>query len=200
MSVAIVDSGGANIASLRFALERLGATALVSRDPDALRRAPRVILPGVGAAGDAMRRLSESGLAGVIPALRQPVLGICLGMQLLFEASEEGPAQGLGVLPGRVRRLLPAPGTPVPHMGWSRLRVLRGDPLLQGIASQDYFYFVHGYAADPDARTLATVEHGAALAAVVRRDNFWGTQFHPERSGPAGARVLRNFIDLPGTG
>lgn len=197
--MAIADTGGANIASLCFAFERLGVRAEVTRDPGALQRAARVVLPGVGAAPEAMRRLTRSGQAQLLPTLTQPVLGICLGMQLLFEASEEGPAQGLGILPGRVRRLVPAPGTPVPHMGWSRLRALRPDPLLGGIAPQEYFYFVHGYAAVPDPdTTLATVEHGAALAALVRRGNFWGTQFHPERSGPAGARVLRNFLDLPG--
>jgi glutamine amidotransferase len=192
----IVDSGGANLASLRYALERLGARAYVSGDARTLAGASRVILPGVGAAGDAMRRLTALGLTSLLPTLTQPVLGICLGMQLLFQRSEEGAAECLGVLPGEVRRIPNAPGRPVPHMGWNQLARLQADPLLEDISDEDYAYYVHSYAAPLGASTLASFEYGGALSAVVRRGNFWGTQFHPERSADTGARVLGNFLRL----
>src|SRR6185312_6775415 len=142
----IIDSGGANLASLEFAFERLGARAQVSADPQVIRSAARVVLPGVGSAKDAMRRLHSGALAALLPTLTQPVLGICLGMQLLFGASEEGHAQCLGILPGTVRRLLPAPGRPVPHMGWNQITPQREDPLLEGVARNEYVYFVHSFA------------------------------------------------------
>jgi imidazole glycerol-phosphate synthase subunit HisH len=143
-----------------------------------------------------MQRLSASGVAAQLPKLTQPVLGICLGMQLLYLKSEEGPAQCLGILPQTVRKLEPAPGRPVPHMGWNRLRILHADPLLDGIAEGEYVYFVHSFAAPVSQNTLASAEYGADIAAVVRRDNFWGTQFHPERSTKVGARILANFLRL----
>jgi imidazole glycerol-phosphate synthase subunit HisH len=192
----IIDSGGANLASLQFALERLGARAVVSSDARTIAAAPRVLLPGVGSAADAMQRLRRSGLAELLPTLRQPVLGICLGMQLLFERSAEGTTECLGVLPGKVRRLEAAPGRPVPHMGWNQLTAPREDPLLEGIEPGEYFYFVHGYAVPASDLTLAQVQYGEALSAAVRRGNFWGTQFHPERSAAAGARLLGNFLTL----
>jgi glutamine amidotransferase len=194
--VVIIDSGGANLASLQFALERLGARAAVSSDPREITAAPRVVLPGVGSAADAMQRLRRSGIAELLPTLRQPVLGICLGMQLLFERSAEGMTECLGILPGTVRRLEPAPGRPVPHMGWNRLLRPRKDPLLEGIEPGDYFYFVHSYAVPASEVTLADVQYGEAVSAVVGRGNFWGTQFHPERSASAGARLLGNFLRL----
>jgi len=196
MEAVIIDSGGANLASLEFAFERLGARARVSGDVREIAAAARVVLPGVGAAADAMRRLRRSGAAELLPRLRQPVLGICLGMQLLFEHSAEGSTECLGVIPGAVRRLEPARGRAVPHMGWNRLAPLRVDPLLEGIEPGEYFYFVHSYAAPVAAATVAQVEYGQALSAVVRRENFWGTQFHPERSSAAGARLLANFLKL----
>jgi glutamine amidotransferase len=196
MDAVIIDSGGANLASLQYALERLGATAVVSTDREVISQAPRVILPGVGAAADAMRRLTSAGLAQLLPALRQPVLGICLGMQLLFEASEEGTTACLGILPGTVRRLAPREGLPVPHMGWNQLVPLNADPLLEGIGRDTYAYFVHSFAAEVSASTLATAEYGKPLTAVVRRGNFWGTQFHPERSAATGARILANFLEI----
>jgi glutamine amidotransferase len=158
--------------------------------------APRVLLPGVGAAGDAMRRLERAGLVAGIRALTAPVLGICLGMQLLYERSEEGGTSCLGLIPGSVRRLVSAPGRPVPHMGWNSLEPLAPDPLLAGIAAGDYVYFVHGYAAPLGPDAIAAVEYGERLTAVVRRNNFRGVQFHPERSGGVGARVLGNFMEL----
>ena len=197
MDVAIIDSGGANLASLQFALERLGARAEVTRSPDVIKAAPRVLLPGVGSAGDAMQRLTEAGLTTLIPTLTQPVLGICLGMQLLFSASEEGPAGCLGILPDTVRLLKAAPERPVPHMGWNRIHLrTASDPLLTGISEGDYFYFVHSYAAPVSDCTLASASYGVDVTAVVRRHNFWGTQFHPERSTRVGARILSNFLKL----
>jgi glutamine amidotransferase len=196
VDAAIIDSGGANLASLQFALERLGARAVVTAEPRAIEAAPRVVLPGVGSAADAMQRLRRSGLAELLPALRQPVLGICLGMQLLFERSAEGMTECLGILPGEVRRLEAARGRPVPHMGWNQLTAARTDPLLAGIEPREYFYFVHSYAVPASAVSLAEVHYGEALSAVVRRDNFWGAQFHPERSAAAGARLLGNFLGL----
>ena len=194
--VAVIDSGGANLASLEFALERLGAEAHVTSDAAEIAAAPRVILPGVGSARDAMQRLRSAGLATRLPALTQPVLGICLGMQLLFQHSEEGPTDCLGVLPGAVQRLHGEPVLPVPHMGWNSLRMLRDDPLLEGLAAGEYLYFVHGYAAPVAAATVATASYGVEVAAVVRQGNFWGTQFHPERSARPGARILANFLRI----
>jgi imidazole glycerol-phosphate synthase subunit HisH len=194
----IIDSGGANLASLQFAFERLGETAYVTAEAERIRSATRVILPGVGSAGDAMARLRSSGLADVLPTLRQPVLGICLGMQLLFERSEEGDVECLGVVPDAIRRLQPSGGEPVPHMGWNQLSPLRPDPLLDGISSQDYVYFVHSFGAAVSGATLASTEYGGSVSAVVRHENFWGTQFHPERSAAVGARVLANFLKLGG--
>ena len=193
--VAIIDNGGANIASLRYALERLGAAAKLTSDPDELRAAPRVILPGVGAAADAMRRLEALQLVETIRGLRQPVLGICLGMQLYFESSDENDARCLGLLPARVRRFPDRRGFPVPHMGWNQLDFADGAPLLAGIARGDYVYFVHSYAAPVGPWTVATADYGGAFSAVVRHRNFFGAQFHPERSGPVGARLLANFLE-----
>jgi len=196
MDVAIIDSGGANLASLQFALERLQARAVVTRDAALIQAAPRVLLPGVGSAQAAMRRLDEAGLSPLLPRLTQPVLGICLGMQLLFATSEEGPTRCLGVLPDTVRRIPAADDLPVPHMGWNRLQLQRPDPLLEGIAHGDHVYFVHSFAAAPGPATLATARYGTDLAAVIRQGNFWGTQFHPERSTRAGARILANFLRI----
>jgi glutamine amidotransferase len=194
--VAIIDSGGANIASLRFALERLGATASLTTDPAVLRAASRVILPGVGAAADAMGRLRSLGLVDTIRQLQQPVLGICLGMQLLFDASDEGDTACLGIMPARVRRFPDRAGFPVPHMGWNQLEFGSAPPLLRGIAAGEYVYFVHSYRADAGPWTVATTDYGGAFSAVVQHGNFSGAQFHPERSGPVGARLLANFLEL----
>jgi imidazole glycerol-phosphate synthase subunit HisH len=196
MEAVIIDSGGANLASLQFAFERLGARTRVSNDASTIASAPRVVLPGVGAAADAMQRLQNSGIADLLPRLRQPVLGICLGMQLLFSHSEEGSTDCLGIIPGSVQRLRPAPGLPVPHMGWNQLARLRDDPLLEGIEPDQYVYFVHSYAAPVSATTLATTDYGTAVAAIVRKGNFWGAQFHPERSAAPGACLLANFLRL----
>jgi glutamine amidotransferase len=191
----IIDSGGANLASLQFALQRLGASARVSSDAAEIAAAPRVVLPGVGAAADAMTRLRAKALDVCIPRLRQPLLGICLGMQLLYSELEEGPCTGLGIIAGPVRRLRPG-SQPVPHMGWNTCRTLRPDPLLAGIGTDDYSYFVHSYAAPIGPDSLAGCDYGGEFTAVARRDNFWGVQFHPERSARVGARLLQNFLGL----
>ena len=194
--VAIVDSGGANLASLQHALTRLGARSRVTADADDIASAPRVLVPGVGSAQEAMNRLRASGLDRRLPQLRQPVLGICLGMQLLFTSSDEGNTPCLGIIEGQVQRLVPAPDLPVPHMGWNSLMNRRIDPLLDGFTDEAYVYFVHSFAASPGPTTLASTQYGTAIAAVVRQDNFWGAQFHPERSGRPGARLLDNFLRL----
>jgi len=195
-AVVIIDSGGANLASLRFALDRLGARSVVSADPAVVAAAPRVLLPGVGAAADAMSRLRAARLIETLRGLRQPMLGICLGMQLLFTHSEEGDTEGLGLIAGTIRRIPGSVDLPVPHMGWNTCEPRQPDPLLEDIGERDYFYFVHSYAAPVGDCTSAAVTYGTALSAVVRQGHIHGVQFHPERSGAPGARVLRNFLKL----
>jgi glutamine amidotransferase len=194
--LAIIDSGGANIASLQLAVERLGVPADLTTDPACLRDASHVILPGVGAAADCMSRLRNAGLVDVVRELRQPLLGICVGMQLLFESSEEGDVACLGLLPGRVRRFANRAGMPVPHMGWNQLEFQNEHALLDGISSGDYVYFVHSYCAPVSAAMIATTLYGEAFAALVQRDNVYGAQFHPERSARVGAQLLQNFLRL----
>jgi imidazole glycerol-phosphate synthase subunit HisH len=194
--VAIIANGGANIASLRFALDRLGASSEVTSDAGALRRAPRVILPGVGAAPDAMERLRALHLVEAIPALTQPVLGICLGMQLLFASSDEGDTACLGLIPARVTRFPEREGMPVPHMGWNQVHARAPSTLLRGLDDDPYLYFVHSFAAPVGPWTLATSDYGGDFSAVVRHGNFHGAQFHPERSSRTGSRLLANFLEL----
>ncbi len=200
MNIALIDAGGANLGSVRYALERLGLTPRLVRDAGGLAGAERVILPGVGAAAPAMRALAAQGLIEALRGLRVPLLGVCLGMQLLYESSEEGgDTPCLGLLPGRVRALRPAPGIRIPHMGWNALSCVTGNGLLQGIRDGDQAYFVHGYAAPVDVgasgtSVLATAHHGEAFAAIVRRGLYFGAQFHPERSSALGSRLLENFI------
>jgi glutamine amidotransferase len=197
VSIVIVASGGGNIASLKFALARLDAAAEVSADPQRIRAASHVILPGVGAAADAMARLRAAGLDQVIRDLSQPVLGICLGMQLLHDSSAEGSTQCLGLIPGAAARLDEAPERPVPHMGWNTLEIERRSALLEGLTARDHAYFVHSYALPVGAATIASCRYGARFSACVAWRNFYGTQFHPERSAAAGARLLKNFLEIP---
>ena len=192
--LAIIDSGGANIASLRFAIERLGIDSQVTTDAATLRAATHVMLPGVGAAADCMERLRSANLVETIRGLRQPLLGVCVGMQLLFESSEEGNVTCLGLLPGRVQRFPDREGLPVPHMGWNQIEFARPSPLLDDVDSGDHMYFVHSYCAPMNESTVATTTYGERFAAIVRRDNVFGAQFHPERSARAGSLVLRNFL------
>lgn len=195
--VVLVDAGGTNIGSVRYALERLGADAAMSDDPARIRAASHVILPGVGAAGPGMARLRAGGLDTVIRELTRPVLGVCLGMQLLFEHSEEGDTPCLGVMRGQVRHFPRDMGLRVPHMGWNALAVERDDALLAGLDATDaHAYFVHSYAAPVGPDTLAGSDYGLPFSAVVRRGNFCGMQFHPERSAAVGARLLGNFLAM----
>jgi imidazole glycerol-phosphate synthase subunit HisH len=190
--IALIDLGCGNLGSVAIALRRLGTEPLITADPAAIAGADKVILPGVGAAGYAAGRIDALGLRETLRSLAQPVLGICLGMQLLFERSDEDGAECLGVIPGAVRRLAPEPGVTVPHMGWSRLE-LRGD--VPGLADGDYVYFAHSFAADPGPHAVAIAYHGREVPAVVRHRNFIGAQFHPERSGVAGTRFLSRFVE-----
>lgn len=193
MSVAVVNSGGANISSVLHALRRLGAEPEFTADASTIERSERVILPGVGAAGRAMDVLRENGLVSVIRNLSQPVLGICLGMQLLFDSSEEDNAQLLGLIPGRLARFEESQSLRVPHMGWNVISVKRQDPLSDPL-DEKWFYFVHSYSAPLGGWTLASSRHGREFSAIVRKDNFYGAQFHPERSAKAGAQLLRRFL------
>lgn len=191
MNLAIVDLAYGNIGSITLALERFGVTPVVTADPELIAGADRVVMPGVGAAGHAMQRIDTLGLRECLRSLTKPALGICLGMQLLFERSDEADTECLGIIPGAVRALEPAPGMPVPHMGWSKVEVK--DPAI-GIESGEYVYFAHGFACDEGPATVATAHYGRAIPAVVRQDNWLGTQFHPERSSDAGARFLAAFL------
>lgn len=191
MNLAIVDLAYGNIGSIELAFERLGVTALVTADPGEIQSADRVVLPGVGAAGHAMQRIEDLGLFDCLRSLSQPALGICLGMQLLFERSEEADTQCLGIIAGEVRALEPAPGMPVPHMGWSSLHV---EDNSFGLKSGDYVYFAHGYACDTGPATVASASYGREIPAVVRQGNWLGAQFHPERSADVGARFLEAFL------
>ncbi|TPG10102.1 imidazole glycerol phosphate synthase subunit HisH [Rhodanobacter glycinis] len=196
MSVVLVDAGGTNIGSVRYALQRLGVDAALTADAATIRAADKVILPGVGAAGPGMARLRELGLVDVLRSLEQPVLGVCLGMQLLCSHSEEGDTECLGLIPAPVRRFAEGPGLRVPHMGWNRLSVQRPHPLLVGLGDDDQAYFVHSYAVPVDDFTLASTDHAGEFSAIVARGNFHGMQFHPERSAAVGARLLKNFLSL----
>lgn len=194
--VAIIDSGGANIASLQYALQRLGAESELTSDENVIRRATHVILPGVGAAKPAMAILQRSGMADIIPSLEQPVLGICLGMQLLASGSEEDSADCLAILPETARLLPTSPAMPVPNMGWCQLSFAGASDLLGGIEDGSWFYFVHSYALPVNASTVATATHALPFSAIMALENFYAVQFHPERSAKSGAKLLHNFLSL----
>jgi glutamine amidotransferase len=214
--VAIIDSGGANIGSVNCALRRLGVKATLTVDHDVIRNADHVILPGVGSARHAMDVLVKNDLVDLIRSLRQPVLGICLGMQLLFDASDEGDSECLGIIPGRCRRF-DGTGQIVPHMGWNQLYIVDqreaeynypsdanaseakagvAPSLLNGIKTGDWTYFVHSYYAPINDCTIASCEYGIRFSAIVNKDNFFAAQFHPERSAATGALLLQNFLNI----
>ena len=195
--IAIIDSGGANIASVQFALERLGAQSVLTRDAAKIAAADRVLLPGVGAAPVAMKALRDAQLIEPISQLSQPVLGICLGMQLLFGRSFEGDTDLLGILDGVCHAFTPTEGESVRHMGWNRLRTTATHPLLAGLDDVSHVYFVHSYYVPVNDATIATCYYGQDFTAIAARDNFLGCQFHPERSGQVGARILQNFLEIP---
>ena len=193
--VALIDAGGANLGSVRYALERLGARVQLVRTAAGLKGAQRVILPGVGAAKPAMQRLHEQGLVEPLRRLEVPLMGICLGMQLLFEHSEESGVETLALIPGTVRKLVPGTGIRVPHMGWNRLLPLKPSLLLKDIPERASAYFVHSYAAPLNAHTVAACDHGGLFTAMVEQGRYFGAQFHPERSGDTGSLMLRNFLE-----
>jgi len=195
-NVVLIDAGGTNIGSVRYALQRLGVDAPLSSNADEIRAATHVILPGVGAAAPGMQRLRETGLVDVVRGLTQPVLGVCLGMQLLFEHSEESDTRCLGLIPASLQLFAKSDALRVPHMGWNSLQIQRASRLLAGIDAGTFAYFVHSYAAPVGDYTLASCDYGGAFSAVVQRSNFYGAQFHPERSAAVGARLLENFIEL----
>lgn len=197
-SVVIVDTGCANITSVFCALERLGAKVQISAEPSTIQSADRVIIPGVGTAAQAMANIAAKGLTDVLRQLTQPVLGICLGMQLLTRHSEEGDVACLQVIEGSVSRMN-VDGLRLPHMGWNTLECVGGEqchPILRGLSASDYVYFVHSFAVEPSAAMLASCTYGVTFAAVIGHANFIGMQFHPERSSRVGAQLLRNFLTL----
>lgn len=193
--IAIIEGCGTNITSIQFALERLGQASQLTTDPKFIKKAERVILPGVGTAHHAMQNLQQLNLVEVITQLTQPVLGICLGMQLLYEFSEEGNVPCLGIVPNKIMAIPTTANMPLPHMGWNQLQIKEDtNPLIQGIHNNDYVYFVHSFAAPVDSNTIAFAEYGMPFTAMVQKNNFFGAQFHPERSGKVGLKILENFL------
>ncbi|OON67625.1 imidazole glycerol phosphate synthase subunit HisH [Hymenobacter sp. CRA2] len=195
MDIAVIDYKGGNVQSVLFALERLGVQATLTSDPEHIRRADKVLFPGEGEAASAMRELRAQGLDQLLPTLTQPFLGICLGMQLLGQHSEEGDTELLGILPFAVKRFAPDPEHKVPHMGWNTLQQLR-TPLFEGLREEDYVYFVHSYYAPVGEYTIAQGAYPAPFSAAVQHQNFYAVQFHTEKSGPVGTRILQNFLSL----
>ncbi|MCC8062388.1 MAG: imidazole glycerol phosphate synthase subunit HisH [Rikenellaceae bacterium] len=193
--VTIIDYGTGNLRSVTNALERLGAEYTLTADPDAIRRAERVLLPGVGEAATAMAQLRDKGLVDTLKSLNCPVLGICLGMQLLCAHSEEGDTECLGIFPNRVRRFPEQAGLKVPHVGWNSIRNLRS-PLYRDMKEGEYVYYVHSYAAEVNECTAAVTDYGEPFSGSLYKDNFFGCQFHPEKSGAAGSRILANFLSI----
>jgi len=194
MNVVIVEYNGGNVLSLQNALKRLGVQATLSSEEQVLKKADRVIFPGVGSAASAMPFLREKGLDRILPELQQPVLGICLGMQLLCDYSEEGDTPCLGIIPQKVRKFQAVPGkVKVPHMGWNQTLV---DPVDTFSITEPsaHYYFVHSYYVEPGPYTTEWAEHGIRFSAALRKDNFWATQFHPEKSGEAGSTLLQKFL------
>ena len=198
MNTVIIDYGTGNLRSVENALKRLGAEYTVTADAAAIRSADRVILPGVGEASFAMDRLRESGLDRVIQSLKQPVLGICIGMQILCSSSEEGGTDCLGIFHTAVRWLEAGAGTggalKIPEMGWNSISIKTQSPLFRDIPDDSYVYYVHSFAPDICNDTIAVTEYGRPFSAALARDNFFGTQFHPEKSGSIGQRILENFL------
>ena len=193
MKVAIIDYGAGNIQSLQFALNRLGVQGLLTADVDQIRTAEKVIFPGVGEASSAMRKLNASGLQHLLPTLTQPVLGICLGMQLMCNSTEEGMTQGLGIFNVDVKRF--SAKVKVPQMGWNTISNTKG-PLFDGIDDKEYMYLVHSYFAPSCLNTIAETNYDGAYSTALQKDNFYGVQFHPEKSSKAGSQLLQNFLSI----
>lgn len=193
--VTIIDYGTGNLRSVVNAFERLGTDYLLTSDPVAIQKAERVLLPGVGEAATAMAQLRDKGLTDLLRHLKCPVLGICLGMQLLCAYSEEGETECLGVFPNRVRRFPADAGVKVPHVGWNSIHDLKS-PLYKDIKEGEYVYYVHSYAAEINECTAAATDYGGWFSGSLYKDNFYGCQFHPEKSGAVGGRILANFLTL----
>jgi len=193
MKIVIINYGAGNIQSIMFAIERLGFKATLSNNPAEIKAADKVIFPGVGEASSAMKMLLESGLDNLIPTLKQPVLGICLGMQLMCKQSEEGNTKGLGIFDVDVLKF--SPKVKVPQMGWNTIYNLKS-PLFDGIAENEYMYLVHSFYAPDCAESIATTNYEVEYASALQKDNFYGTQFHPEKSGDVGEKILGNFLQL----
>jgi len=193
MKIVIIDYGAGNIQSIQFAIARLGLKATLSKDQKTIRMADKVIFPGVGEASSAMHKLRESGLDTLIPTLKQPVLGICLGMQLMCRYSEEGNTRGLGIFDVEVVKF--STQVKVPQIGWNQITQLK-TPLFEGISEKDYIYLVHSYYAPLCSDTIAVSEYERPYSSALRKDNFWGVQFHPEKSSLVGAQILKNFLTL----
>ncbi|OOF65468.1 imidazole glycerol phosphate synthase subunit HisH [Rodentibacter sp. Ppn85] len=194
MKLVIIDTGCANLSSVKFAFDRLGYRAEITRDRKKIQSAEKLILPGVGTAMAAMKNLHDRRLIETIQNLTQPVLGICLGMQLMTAFSDEGNVATLNLMEGKTERI-PDTGLSLPHMGWNNVNYQPDHPLFAGIAQGSHFYFVHSYAVLPNNNTIATCDYGVPFSAAIQRDNFYGVQFHPERSGKNGAMLLRNFVE-----
>lgn len=194
--IVIVEACGNNFASVEFAIERLGYKSLVSHDPEVIQTASHVILPGVGAAKQAMQQLQNYNLLEVIRNLKQPVLGICLGMQIMYQHSAEGDVDCLKIFPGEVIALPKGNNLSLPHMGWNQINFINSSALLKGVADHSYFYYVHSFAAPVNKHTVAETNYTMKFSAVIEKDNFYGMQFHPERSGSIGALMLKNFLEL----
>ncbi|HEN3616054.1 imidazole glycerol phosphate synthase subunit HisH [Yersinia enterocolitica] len=196
MNVVILDTGCANLSSVTYAVQRLGYAPVICRDPEIVLRADKLFLPGVGTAHAAMDQLKQRDLIELIKSCTQPVLGICLGMQLLATSSEEsGGIETLGIIDTPVKQMMDF-GLPLPHMGWNQITPQAGNHLFRGIPDGTYFYFVHGYAMPICPNTIAQANYGEPFTAAVEKDNFFGVQFHPERSGAAGAQLLKNFLEM----
>ncbi|MDA3979111.1 imidazole glycerol phosphate synthase subunit HisH [Gallibacterium sp. AGMB14963] len=192
--IIIIDTGCANLSSVKFAIDRLGYQAEISRDLTQIQQADKLLLPGVGTANAAMNNLQQRNLINTIQQLTQPVLGICLGMQLMTQFSQEGNLSTLGLIDGQTEKL-PEAGLPLPHMGWNQVNFVEDQPLFADIPNGSYFYFVHSFAVLPNQHTIATCDYGVPFSAALNNGNFYGVQFHPERSGKVGAQLLRNFIE-----
>ncbi|WP_439256569.1 imidazole glycerol phosphate synthase subunit HisH [Lonepinella sp. BR2271] len=193
-NIIIIDTGCANLSSVKFAFDRLGYRADISREINAIRAADKLILPGVGTAVAAMKNLADRQLIEVIQNLTQPTLGICLGMQLMTAYSAEGNVSTLNLMTGNTQ-LIPDTGLPLPHMGWNKVRYQADHPLFAEIEQASHFYFVHSYAVLPNEHTIASSQYGVDFSAAIAHNNFYGVQFHPERSGQNGAQLLRNFVE-----
>ncbi|MFA6127204.1 MAG: imidazole glycerol phosphate synthase subunit HisH [Bacteroidales bacterium] len=193
MEIVVIKYNAGNIGSVSNALGRLGRSCTVTDDPERIRNADKVIFPGVGEASNTMRYLKDKGLDLIIPALQQPVLGICLGMQLMCSWSEEGDTPGLGIFNEKVKQF--SRPVKVPHMGWNSIQFIP-DGIFKSLVTRSYVYFVHSYYAEPGAETLSTCVYGSAFSAALYRDNFYAVQFHPEKSGEIGQQILKNFIEL----